>query len=140
MEDVGKFYDGIRDTLLKWSRGWFGRPGEVVMLYVLLLPDLVRLMVNLLADHRVFLFDKIFVAGTLLYVISPIDLFPELLAGPFGLVEDLFLVLVMLYRLMGNPYNSAAIEAHWRGDPNVMFKIQRGCQYIRTLMMKGRQR
>ncbi|PIE33674.1 hypothetical protein CSA56_11215 [candidate division KSB3 bacterium] len=140
MEDIGKLYDSFRETLLRWTRTWFGRPGEVVMLYLFLLPDLVRLMANLLADHRVFLFDKIFVAGVLLYVISPIDLFPEALTGPFGLVEDLFLALMMLYRLLGNPYNSAAIEELWKGDPKMLLRIQRGCQHIRSLVMKSRRR
>ncbi len=140
MEDIGKFYDAVRETLLRWSRRWFGRPGEVVMSYLLLLPDLVRLMVNLLSDHRVFIIDKIFVAGVLFYVISPIDLFPEALIGPFGLIEDLFLMLMILYRLMGNPYNSDAIKEHWKGDPKMMLKIQRGCQQIRAIMLKMKQR
>lgn len=110
------------------------------MLYLFLLPDLVRLMVNLLSDSRVFIFDKIFVAGVLLYILSPIDVFPEVLIGPFGLVEDLILALVVLYRLMSNPYNTAAIHEHWKGDPRTITKIQRGFQYIKALMMKGRQR
>ncbi len=133
-------YDQIRDALLRWSSRWFGRPGEVVMLYVVLLPDLVRLLVNLLADTRVFLLDKIFVMGVLMYVVSPIDLFPEFLTGPFGLVEDLILVLVILYRLLSNPLNREAIEEHWKGDPDMMRKIRSGFRYIRTLMINNRRR
>jgi uncharacterized membrane protein YkvA (DUF1232 family) len=109
------------------------------MLGLFLLPDLVRLMANLLADARVFLLDKIFVAGVLIYVISPIDFFPEMLAGPFGLVEDLILCFIMLYRLMGNPQNTEAIRDHWKGERGTIVKIQRGFQSLRALMMKGRR-
>jgi uncharacterized membrane protein YkvA (DUF1232 family) len=140
MEEIGRIYDSIRNGALRWARRWFGNVGEVVMLYLFLLPDLVRLMVNLLADNRVGIFDKIFVAGVLLYVLSPVDLFPEALTGPFGLVEDLLLALIVLYRLMSNPHNNEAIREHWKGDPTVITKIQQGFRYIKVLMMKGRQR
>ena len=139
MTEPGKFYDAIRDSALNWSQRWFGNFGEIVMLYIFLLPDLVRLMINLLADTRVAIVDKIFVAGVLIYIISPVDLLPEILTGPFGLVEDLLLALIVLYRLLSNPYNNAAIQEHWKGDPNIMKKIQQGFQYIRTLMLKRRR-
>ena len=140
MEEFGKIYDNVRNAALRWAQRWFGNIGEVVMLYIFLLPDLVRLMVNLLTDNRVFIFDKIFVAGVLIYVLSPVDVFPEILIGPFGLVEDFILILIVLYRFMSNPYNNEAIRDHWKGDPDVMVKIQHGFQYIKMLMMKGRPR
>ncbi len=139
MEKLGEMYDDVRYAILAWGRRWFGNVGEVAMLYLFLLPDLVRLMVNLLSDMRVFIFDKIFVIGALIYVISPIDLFPEVLAGPFGLVEDLILALVVLYRLVSNPYNHEAIHAHWKEDTEMMTKIQRGFQYIRNFMLNRRR-
>ena len=138
MTEPGKFYDAIRDSALNWSQRWFGNLGEVVMLYIFLLPDLARLMINLLADNRVFILDKIFIAGVLVYIISPIDVFPEILTGPFGLVEDLLLALIVLYRLLSNPYNNEAIQEHWKGDPDIMKKIQRGFQYLRMLMQRRR--
>ena len=139
MEEFGKIYDSLRNGMLRWSQRWFGSIGETVMLYLFLLPDLVRLMVNLLADNRVFLLDKIFVLGVLIYIISPVDLFPEILTGPFGLVEDLILALIVLYRLMSNPYNTPAIQEHWKGDLNTITKIQRGFQHIKVLLMKRKR-
>ena len=138
MSIVGKLYDGFRKGALCWARNWFGRPGERVILYLLLLPDVTRLLINLLSDTRVFLLDKLFVAGVLLYILSPIDLFPEILIGPFGLIEDFILALIVLYRLLGNPYNTEAIREHWKGDPGTMTKIQGGCQYLRRLMQRRR--
>jgi len=139
MKKFGKIYDGIRDAMLRWARRWFGSFAETVMLYIFLLPDLARLMVNLLADTRVFIFDKILVVRVLIYIISPIDLFPEILVGPFGLIEDLILALFVLYRLVGNPYNHEAIQDHWNGDPDMMAKIERGFQYIRARMLNRRR-
>ena len=106
------------------------------MLFALLLPDLVRLMIKLLEDVRVSLFDKIFIASVLLYVVSPIDFLPEILAGPFGIVEDLFFVGIMLVRLVGNPSNAEAIQEHWNGDPEIIPKIQRLNQHFKRFLTR----
>jgi uncharacterized membrane protein YkvA (DUF1232 family) len=102
-----------------------------MMTALFFLPDIVRLMVHLLSDPRVFLLDKVFVAGTLVYIISPFDFLPELIAGPFGLIEDLLLALIVLYRLLSNPYNDDAIRDCWRGDPQLMARMQNSCQALR---------
>lgn len=140
MTSFGTLYDAIRNSALDWGQRWFGNIGEVMMLYIFLIPDLLRLLINLLADPRVFLFDKIFVAGVFMYVLSPFDVLPEMLIGPFGLVEDGVLLLIILYRLLSNPQNAEAVREHWKGDPEVIAKIQRGFQYLRTLMLTWRQR
>ena len=131
-------YDTIRDGALKWSQRWLGHVGERVMLYLFLFPDLVRLMINLVSDNRVFLFDKLFVVGVLIYIISPIDFFPEILTGPFGLIEDFILAVFVLFRFLSNPYNTPAIRDHWKGDPNVIIKLQQWSQYLKMLMQKRR--
>ena len=138
MSTLGKLYDGFRENALCWARSWFGPRGERVMFALLFLPDVIRLLINLLSDTRVFLFDKLFVIGVLIYILSPIDLLPEIIAGPFGLIEDLLLALIVLYKLLGNPYNTEAIRDHWKGDPGTMAKIQSGCQYLRRLMQRRR--
>lgn len=138
MTEFGKIYDGLRNGALQWARRWFGEVGVTVMGYLWLLPDLVRLLANLLADLRVMLADKIFVASVLIYILSPVDVLPEALLGPFGLVEDLLLAIIVLFRLLGNPHNAPAIQEHWQGDPAVLLKIQRGAQYLRLLLARRR--
>lgn len=138
MTEFGKIYDGLRNGALQWARRWFGEVGVTVMGYLWLLPDLVRLLANLLADLRVMLADKIFVASVLIYILSPVDVLPEALLGPFGLVEDLLLAIIVLFRLLGNPHNAQAIQEHWQGDPAVLLKIQRGAQYLRLLLARRR--
>ena len=136
MTSVGRWYENFRESALRWARSTFRHPGERLMGYIFFLPDIVRLMVHLLSDSRVLILDKIFVAGVLVYIISPFDLLPEIIAGPFGLVEDLILALVVLYRLLGNPYNADAIRDRWRGDPIVMARIQHGCQSLRRMLQQ----
>jgi len=85
---------------------------------------------ELTGRSRVFLFDKIFVAGVLIYIISPVDVFPEILLGPFGLIEDFILALIVLYRLLGNPYNTPGDSGTLERDPDIMAKIQRGLNIL----------
>jgi len=136
MTPLGRWYEEFRDNALRWGRSAFGHPGERLMGLLFFLPDIVRLMVHLLSDSRVFILDKIFVASVLVYIISPFDLLPEIIAGPFGLIEDVILALVVVYRLLGNPYNADAVRDCWRGDPMLMARIQNGCQALRRLLQQ----
>ena len=135
-----QYYDRLRAGFFRWGRGWFGRGGEHVLNVVFLLPDIVRLLIKLLADPRVFLLDKVYVGGVLAYIISPFDLLPEMLAGPFGLVEDLVFAVLVLYRLLGNPYNARAIQEHWQGEPRAMVMLQGWCQTARAFFHQSRRR
>jgi uncharacterized membrane protein YkvA (DUF1232 family) len=138
MTPVGRWYEYVRDSALRWGRSSFGNAGERFMAALFFLPDIVRLLVHLLADSRVFILDKVFVAGVLLYILSPFDFLPEIVAGPFGLIEDLILAIVVLYRLLGNPFNTEAIRDHWRGDQRLMVRIQNGCQALRRKLQRRR--
>ncbi len=132
-------YNRIHDGAIAWATARFREPGARAMCFVLLLPDLVRLMIKLLEDTRVSFFDKIFILSVLIYVVFPIDLVPELLAGPFGIIEDALLAGVMLVRLVGNPANAEAIQEHWNGDPAVIRKIRQMNQRFERLLTKWRE-
>lgn len=62
-----------------------------------LLTELLRtgqLAWKLLTDPRVPALTKLIPLVTLLYIISPIDLIPEALFGPLGMVDDLTLLVI----------------------------------------------
>lgn len=139
LQQIGKRYDLFREGVVRWGRSAFGQPGERVACYLFLLPDLVRLQIRLLSDTRVFLLDKIFVAGVLVYIISPVDLIPEVIAGPFGLFEDVLLAVLVLYRLLGNPANADAIWEHWNGDRQILLRLQGWCQSLRRFFQRPRR-
>ena len=61
------------------------------------LPKIVWLCWRLLRDRRVPLYLKSMVIGALLYVLSPLDLFPEALLPVIGYVDDLTLLALAVY-------------------------------------------
>lgn len=84
---------------------------------LLFIPNLLRLLFSLLRDSRVSSADKAIVAGTILYVISPIDIIPDFV--PFiGLVDDAYLISIALLRLMNRADRSVVME-HWQGKHDV---------------------
>lgn len=79
------------------------------------LPNFLRLLGGLLTDMRVGLTDKLLVAGAVAYILLPIDFVPDFI--PFlGEVDDVFLLVIALQRLIANAGRSVVLD-HWMGDP-----------------------
>ncbi len=84
---------------------------------LLFLPNLVRLLLSLLRDPRVSSADKAILAGTIIYVIAPIDVIPDFI--PFiGLVDDSYLVAIAILRLL-NRADEQVVMKHWHGEMNL---------------------
>lgn len=78
------------------------------------LPHYLRLLGGLLLDGRVSLVDKVLVAGAIAYIVSPLDLIPDVI--PFlGQVDDVFLLMTAIERLVANA-GAEVIYDHWHGD------------------------
>lgn len=60
------------------------------------LVDRIALSLRLMLDRRIDASYKLIPPLALLYVLSPVDAIPELLFGPFGLVDDVGVALVAL--------------------------------------------
>jgi uncharacterized membrane protein YkvA (DUF1232 family) len=79
------------------------------------LPNFLRLLGGLLADMRVSMTDKLLVAGAVAYILLPMDFIPDFI--PFlGEVDDIFLLVLSLQRLIANAGKSVVMD-HWMGDP-----------------------
>jgi uncharacterized membrane protein YkvA (DUF1232 family) len=79
------------------------------------LPNFLRLVGGLLTDVRVSTTDKLLVAGAIGYVLLPMDFVPDFV--PFvGEIDDVFLLVLALQRLIANTDRSVVLE-HWMGDP-----------------------
>jgi len=115
-----RFYDRIRSRVLP------PRPGQASGLrdMLLLLPDLVILLLRLLRDERVSFRDKAIALAGLAYVLSPLDLMPEFLFGPFGLLDDLVVISATLLRLV-NHVHPDVVRSHWAGQGDALEVIQR---------------
>jgi len=99
-----------------------GRPRtgakRTVLNYIAELPRFLRLLGGLMTDPRVAMIDKVLVVGAFAYILTPVDFIPDFI--PFlGEVDDLFLLMMALRRLMQNAGRSVLL-AHWSGDPEVL--------------------
>jgi uncharacterized membrane protein YkvA (DUF1232 family) len=117
-----RLYDRLRAALAA------RRPGERsgVREGLLLLPDLTVLLLRLLRDPRVPVGAKVIAGLGIGYVLSPIDLVPEGLFGPIGLVDDLFIVGATLSRLV-NTVHPDIVRSHWSGQGDALDAIQSAC-------------
>ena len=86
-----------------------------MLYYVRQLPSYLRLLGGLVVDKRVATFDKLLVAGAVIYIVSPIDLIPDFIPF-FGEIDDLFLLVLALQHLINNAGRKVVLD-HWTGDP-----------------------
>jgi uncharacterized membrane protein YkvA (DUF1232 family) len=80
------------------------------------IPSYLRLLVGLIGDRRVSKFDRILVLAAAAYLVSPLDFIPDVIPF-FGEVDDLFLLLTALQRLIANAGRTVLLD-HWRGEPD----------------------
>jgi uncharacterized membrane protein YkvA (DUF1232 family) len=79
------------------------------------LPNFLRLLGGLMTDKRVSNTDKMLVGGAIAYILLPMDFIPDYI--PFlGEIDDLFVLVLALQRLIGNAGRSV-LQDHWMGDP-----------------------
>ncbi len=98
---------------------------------LMLIPNFLKLLVRLFKDPRVPTTEKALVAGAIVYVISPIDVIPDLI--PFiGQVDDVYLVSLTVLRLLSRSGDDVLRE-HWKGAgdlASVVDKIVRAARYV----------
>jgi uncharacterized membrane protein YkvA (DUF1232 family) len=103
---------------------------------LLLLPDLAVLLARLLRDERVPLGAKIVALLGVGYLLSPVDLIPEFLFGPIGLLDDLVVVGAALSRLLDEVHPDV-VRSHWSGRGDALDAIRRVTAWSRG-MLQGR--
>jgi uncharacterized membrane protein YkvA (DUF1232 family) len=86
--------------------------------FLMFLPNMVTLLGRLLKDPRVPTAEKALFLGAIIYVISPIDLLPDIL--PFiGQVDDIYVVALTLLRLV-NRTDETVVREHWSGGGDIV--------------------
>ncbi|MEA2023709.1 MAG: YkvA family protein [Actinomycetota bacterium] len=81
---------------------------------ILMIPNIVKLLARITRDPRVSVKRKTFAAAALIYVVSPIDLIPDFIAG-IGQLDDLIVVAIALNHLIEGA-GREIIEEHWDGS------------------------
>lgn len=79
------------------------------------IPDYARLVFGLLWDSRVKLTDRLLVGASVLYLLSPMDILPDVFPI-LGQVDDLFFLVFSLTRLFERAERSVVLS-HWKGQP-----------------------
>jgi uncharacterized membrane protein YkvA (DUF1232 family) len=88
---------------------------------LVLLPDLFYLCAQLILDRKVAPDKKGALLGAILYVVSPIDLIPDLIPT-VGWLDDLIVITVGLNSLLetkDDAHLTAAIEKYWAGERSI---------------------
>jgi uncharacterized membrane protein YkvA (DUF1232 family) len=86
--------------------------------FLMFLPNLVAMLARLIKDSRVPTAEKALFVGAIIYVISPIDLIPDVL--PFiGQVDDTYVVALTLLRLLSKT-DESVIRQHWHGGGDIV--------------------
>jgi uncharacterized membrane protein YkvA (DUF1232 family) len=119
-----RLWDRLRANLVPPRAGGSSQWRDLL----LLLPDLSVLLARLLRDERVPVGAKLVALLGLGYVLLPIDLVPEVLLGPIGLFDDLFVVAAALSRIV-NEVHPDVVRSHWSGKGDALEAIQRLTQW-----------
>jgi uncharacterized membrane protein YkvA (DUF1232 family) len=127
-----RLYDRLRSRLVAPEAG----PASGLRDLALVLPDLTVLLTRLLRDPRVPRGPKLVALLGLGYVLSPIDLLPEILLGPIGLVDDLIVVTDALSHLL-NDVHPDVVRAHWSGKGDALEVIQRVSEWSRSFLRRN---
>jgi uncharacterized membrane protein YkvA (DUF1232 family) len=89
---------------------------------VMMLPNLVRLLGRLVKDPRVPRRSKVVLLVAVAYVISPIDILPEVIPVA-GILDDLFLVAFALNHLIERAGADLVLE-HWDGPQDILEMVR----------------
>jgi uncharacterized membrane protein YkvA (DUF1232 family) len=132
------FYRHLRRRVKAWSHTRSGQGHRWVEL-VLLAPDLFHLLCKLARDPRVPPGQKAKLAGAIAYFLSPLDLLPELLLGPVGLLDDIAVAAFVLHQVV-NHTDVEIVRDHWAGDGDLLEVIQRILAAADQMVGSGRWR
>lgn len=98
----------------------------------LFLPNFVILLKRLLSDPRVPRRSKLILGGTVLYLVSPIDVVPDFVPG-LGQLDDIVVALLALHSILNRVDDEVVLE-HWPGNENVIRLVRAGVSAVAQLL------
>jgi len=118
-----EFYRKLRKTVRIWAGGEKSKANKYLDL-IMAGPDLFMLLVRLARDDRLPGADRAMLAGAVAYFLNPLDLVPEIVLGPAGLVDDVALAGLVLHDVLERA-DPALIIHHWEGSVDLLDLIRR---------------
>lgn len=126
-----RLYDRLRAVVVKSDPG----DGSGVRDLLLLLPDLAVLLTRLLRDPRVPPGGKAIALLGMGYLLSPLDLLPDILMGPLGFLDDVIVLAACLSRML-NYVHPDVVRSHWSGQGDALDAIQRVTEWSENLFTR----
>jgi uncharacterized membrane protein YkvA (DUF1232 family) len=120
-----------------WTdRRFAGKPLSEWMTYVAALPDMFHLSVKLVMDDDVPLARKAALVAAITYVITPLDLIPDVIPV-IGQLDDLVILAKALQFLMDkdDPKINAAMQRHWAGSDDSLQVLHNVIAVSDTLLL-----
>lgn len=117
------YYRKLRRRMRRWLAKPDGKAARWAE-YLLFAPDLFHLVFKLALDPEVRLANRMRLAAVVAYFMSPLDLVPEMIAGPFGFLDDIALAAYVLHRLV-NTTDRVIVERHWAGEGDLLALLKR---------------
>ena len=108
------------------------RPRDTLKEIALFLPNFLILLKRLLSDPRVPRKSKLILGGTVLYLVSPIDVVPDFVPG-LGQLDDIVVALLALHSILNRVDDEVVLE-HWPGDENVIRLVRAGLSAVAQLL------
>lgn len=96
------------------------------------LPNFVILLKRLVTDPRVPRKSKLILGGTLLYLVSPIDIVPDFVPG-LGQLDDVIIVLLALHSILNRVDDEVVVE-HWPGREDVIRMVRAGLGAVAQIL------
>ena len=118
-----RFYDRIRQGVARALQSPGGKLAAVAE-YLLLAPDVFILLWRLARDPRVGGRHRMLLGTGIAYYLLPLDLLPEALIGPAGLLDDLVLGVFVLNTILSDT-DEAIVREHWSGSMDLLEMIRR---------------
>lgn len=126
-------YERFRKKLAHGAERLVGPWGKDAAELLLFLPDLLVLFADLARDPRVPGRYKAISAAVVAYLLSPVDILPEVLMGPLGLADDVVLAFLALDLIL-NRVDQAIVREHWRGETDLLELAQDGVRRSRRIV------
>jgi uncharacterized membrane protein YkvA (DUF1232 family) len=126
-------YERFRKKLASGAERLVGAWGRDAAELILFLPDLLFLFADLARDPRVPGRYKAMAGAVVAYLLSPVDLLPEVLMGPLGLADDVVIAFLALDLLL-NRIDQAIVREHWRGETDLLELAQDGVRRSRRIV------
>jgi uncharacterized membrane protein YkvA (DUF1232 family) len=103
-------------------------PRQLVRSLLRELPNLFKLVFRLIRDPEVPRFDKLLFGAVAVYMLTPLDLIPDVF-GVLGWVDDMYLLGLALGRLVVSAGPDRLLH-HWDGDPHTLGYLVDGVEEL----------